>query len=388
MYRKTYVEVNTKIIENNIKSIINKYNNYKYYIGVVKGNAYGHGMEVCKWIIKSGINYLAVSTLDEAMEIREKVSKTIPILILQPVDLEYIDVCSKNKITITISSFDYYQKLIKKEIKNLKIHLKIDSGMNRLGINNEEEINQIYNELINSKMIKLEGIYTHLATIGVIDNRFDKQIDKFKELTKNIDLTKIEIVHIFSSNAFAIHPKLRWANGVRLGIIMYGLSPRNFSTLGFKNQLRKLRREYKRKTLRLSPINTDFHIDVRPALKLVSEVCEIKEVEDSEYIGYGSNYLTDNECKIAIVPVGYMDGLSLLHKGRSVFINNNRYPIVGVINMGMITVKIDNSVKLNDRVEVIKEIRSEASYASTTPHQLLASISKSLDRKYISKEDD
>lgn len=386
MYRKTYVEVNTKIIEKNIKNIISKYNNYKYYIGVVKGNAYGHGMKVCKWMIKSGINYLAVSTLDEAMEIRNTVSKTCPILILQPVDLEYIDICSKENITITISSFDYYQKLIKLD-KKLKVHIKIDSGMNRLGINKASDIERIYNELLNSKTIKLEGIYTHLATIGVIDNRFDKQIDKFKELTKNIDLSKIEIVHIFSSNAFAIHPKLRIANGVRLGIIMYGLAPRNFSTIGFKNQLRKLKRDYKRKTLRLSPINDDFSIDVEPAFKLISEVSEIKEVLDSEYIGYGNNYITDSKCRIAIIPVGYMDGLSLTHKGRCVYINNHRYPIVGVVNMGMITVKVDDSVKIGDRVEVIKDIRSEAAYASTTPHQLMAGISPLLERKYISKED-
>ena len=81
MYRNTYVEIDTNVIENNIKNIIKKNSDYKYYIGVVKGNAYGHGIKFCKWIIKNGINYLAVSTLDEALEIRDTVSKEIPILI-------------------------------------------------------------------------------------------------------------------------------------------------------------------------------------------------------------------------------------------------------------------------------------------------------------------
>ena len=218
MYRNTYVEIDVKKIEENIKNIIKKNNEYKYYIGVVKGNAYGHGMKFCKWIIKNGINYLAVSTLDEALEIRESI-KDIPILILQPVDIKYLNLCSENNITITISSYDYYLKLKDMNI-NLKVHLKIDSGMNRLGFNKEEDVKKVYDDLINSDSIILEGIFTHLATLGITDSRFDKQINRFVELTKNIDLSKIQIVHLYSSNAFTIHPKLSWANGVRLGIIM------------------------------------------------------------------------------------------------------------------------------------------------------------------------
>ena len=379
MYRNTYVEIDANRIEENIKNIIKKNSDYKYYIGVVKGNAYGHGMEFCKWIIKNGINYLAVSTLDEAMEIRDTVSKDIPILVLQPVSLEDISVCIRNNITITLSSYSYYQELKKINIKGLKIHLKLNTGMNRLGLSNKEQINEIYNDLIDSN---IEGIYTHLATIGIMDNRFDKQVNRFLELTKDIDLNKIEIVHIYSSNAFVIHPKLSWANGVRLGIIMYGLSPRNLDT----NPLRVVRRNLKRKFLHISEINNDFTVDVKPCLKLISEVIEINEVNSNEYVGYGYNYLTDEKSLIAIIPVGYMDGLSLYNKGRLVYINNKPYPIVGVINMGMITVKVDNSVKVGDRVEVIRNIREEASYSKTTPHEYLTRISPLLERKYITKE--
>ena len=382
MYRNTYVEVNTNTIKNNIKNIIQYNNKYKYYIGVVKGNAYGHGLKVGKYMIESGINYLAVSTLDEALEIRNNVDKNIPILILQPVNLENIDICLKNNITITISNYEYYQHLIKLNINNLKVHLKIDTGMNRLGINNKEYINEIYN----NKKFNLEGIYTHLATIGISDDRFDKQINKFRELTKDIDLNKIEIVHLYSSNAFIIHPKLEFANAVRLGIIMYGISPRNINNKGLKNFLRKLKRDYTRKKLKLSIINDDFSIDVKPALKLCSEVSEIKEVDALEYIGYGNHYKTNEKCKIAIVPVGYMDGLSLNNSGRNVIINNNNYPIVGVINMGMITVKIDDTVKLHDKVIIIKNIREISNYTNTTPHQLITSISPILPRIY--KEED
>lgn len=386
MYRNTYVEIDTNIIKNNIKNIIKYNNEYKYYIGVVKGNAYGHGLKIAKWLIESGINYLATSTLDEALEIRDNVDKKIPILILQPINLEDIDICIKNNITITISSYQFYQDLIKLNVHNLKVHLKIDTGMNRLGLNNINQITDIYNNLINNTHIKLEGIYTHLATIGISDNRFDKQISTFKHLTNEIDLNKIDIVHIYSSNAFIIHPKLSFANGVRLGIIMYGISPRNINNKGFKNYLRKLKRDYTRKKLKLSPINDNFDIDVKPALTLCSEVSEIKEVNSCEYIGYGNHYKTNEKCLIAIIPVGYMDGLSLKNSGRNVLINNKNYPIVGVVNMGMITVKVDEDVKIKDKVIVIKNVRAISSYTSTTPHQLLTSISPTLKRIYIEEE--
>lgn len=379
MYRNVYVEVNTKIIKKNIKNIIKYNEQYKYYIGVVKGNAYGHGLKVSKYMIESGINYLATATLDEALEIRSNVDKNIPVLILQPVNIENIDICIKNNITITISNYDYYQELNKLDVKKLKVHLKIDSGMNRLGLNNKDNINDIYH---NHHFI-LEGIYTHLATIGISDNRFDKQINKFKELTSNIDLKKIEMVHLYSSNAFIIHPKLDFASGVRLGIVMFGVSPRNLNNKGFKNYLRKIKRDLTRRKLKISAINDDFTIDVEPALQLCSEVSEIKEIEKDEYVGYGNRYKTDSKCKIAIVQVGYMDGLSLNNSGRNVLINGKNYPIVGVVNMGMITIKVDDTVKVHDKVIIIKNIREISSYTHTTPHQLLTSISPLIERRYI-----
>lgn len=385
MYRNTYVEINVDNIRNNVKNIITKYNSYKYYIGVVKGNAYGHGLKVAKWMIESGINYLATATLDEALEIRNKIDKEIPILILQPVDLEYIEICSNNDLTITISNYEYYKKLKELNISKLKVHIKVDTGMNRLGINNKDEIKNIYNELVNNNNIILEGIYTHLATVGIVDNRFDMQVEKFKYLTSDIDLNNIPIVHLYSSNSLVIHPKLEFANGVRLGIILYGISPKNINNKGIKNHLRKLKRNYKRKKMKLSPINNDFSIDVKSAISLCSYVSEIKNVDSNEYIGYGNKYLTNENCKIAIIPVGYMDGLSLNNTGRMVSINNRKYPIVGSINMGMITVKIDSYVKLDDKVIVINDIRSISSYVGTTPHQLITSISPLLKRVYIDK---
>ncbi|MDD4624510.1 MAG: alanine racemase, partial [Bacilli bacterium] len=116
MYRKTYVEINCDKLENNIKKIIKTYNGYKYYFGVVKNNAYNHGIECIKYMIKSGINYLCVATLEEALEIR-KIDKNIPILVLEPIELNAIKDAFSNDITITIDDRNQFDKLLKSKLK-------------------------------------------------------------------------------------------------------------------------------------------------------------------------------------------------------------------------------------------------------------------------------
>ena len=112
MYRKTYVEVNIDNLKNNVENIISYYNDYKYYFGVVKGNGYGHGIKyVINEIIESGVNYLAVSSLEEAMEIRN-INKEIPILILEPIDLTFLKICIDNNITITVHDYNYANDLL------------------------------------------------------------------------------------------------------------------------------------------------------------------------------------------------------------------------------------------------------------------------------------
>lgn len=252
MYRNTYIEVNLKNIESNVKEIIKKYNDYKYYFGVVKADCYGHNdIETVNAIIKGGCNYLAVATLEEALEIRKQITD-IPILCLGIIPLEYIDICEKNNITITISNLEYLEKLITNENKNLKVHIKVNTGMNRLGTNNKEEFNKIY-EIINKSQLTLEGIYTHIFN-AINQNDTNKQFNKFQKITEDIDLNEIPIVHICASDATMMYKKLPYTNGCRLGINMYGLME-----------------------------NTE--IPLLPTFSLYSEVIQINTVEN-ETVGY------------------------------------------------------------------------------------------------------
>ena len=212
MYRKTYIEINLDNLCHNIKNITETFNGYKYYIGVIKGNAYGHGEYIAKHITEYGINYLAVSSLEEAINTRKYIDKDFPILCLQPINLNYIDEIIKNNITITISNIDDFNRLNKLELKTpIKFHLKLNTGMNRLGISNIKEVNKIFNESTKNNKLIFEGIFTHLCTNGVYDSLYNNQINKFKELTSEIDLSKIEIVHVGRSTTLDFYDKLSFS---------------------------------------------------------------------------------------------------------------------------------------------------------------------------------
>ena len=195
----TYLEINLDTLRNNTKTIIEKYNNYKYYFGVVKSNAYGHGEYIVNEIIKGGINYIAVSYLEEALKVREY-NKEIPILCFVPIDLEELDLATKNNITLTISNLNYLKELIKILNKKIKVHIKLDTGMNRLGFKNKNEVNDAYKLIKENIFMELEGIFTHLSTVGVHDKIYDSEINKFKYLTEDINLKDIPIIHLTSSS--------------------------------------------------------------------------------------------------------------------------------------------------------------------------------------------
>lgn len=387
MYRKTYVEINVDNIQNNIKNIIKKYNDYKYYIGVVKGNSYGHGAYLAKYIIECGINYLAVSSLDEAIEVRNYVDT--PILCLEPIELEYIDKIIENNITITISSVEYYRDLIKLNCKGIKVHIKLNTGMNRLGIDEINEVEEIYNGLINNENIKLEGIYTHFSTTGIQDKIYDYQLQKFRNLTSTIDLNKIDIVHLGRSCNLELHPKIDIANGIRIGLIMYGVGQTFRNYKGLKGKLRKLKYNYLMNKHHISKTYEENDIDLKTGLTLKTTVIETHKIKKGQVVGYGGTYKTTEDCYIAVCPIGYADGISLNFNSLKVSINGKLYNIVGLVNMGMITIKVDDSVRKNDVVTIIGNevnIKQASSLVHTTPYVIMTSISPILPRVYLKND--
>ena len=383
MYRNTYAKIDTSALKRNVQKIANYYKGYDYYFGVVKANAYGHSDLICADLIKEGINYFAVSSLEEALSIRKNL-KNIPILCLEPIDLKHINIAIENNITLTIHDYDYFKKLLSLKFKDrFKVHLKIDSGMNRLGLKDKNEVTDIYNTLIIHKLIELEGIYTHLATSGISDKYWDIQIDKFKNITSEIDYKKIPIIHVGRSLTLIAHKKLDFCNGVRVGIMMYGYN--NLPTLNnsIKSYIRKFLSNLKKKRLNISQTLTESPIKLETALTLHSEIMQVKKVKKGEFVGYGASFVADEDITIGIIPIGYADGISKKMTGMDVLIKGKRFKIIGEINMDMIAVLIDESINNNDEVILIGgeiTLKEIANYTGRTVYETLTSISSRVPR--------
>ena len=191
MMRETYELIDLKKLENNVKTIVNYSSNYKYHIAVVKADCYGLGIKCIESILKGGANYLAVSSLDEALKVRKITSERI--LVLEPIDINYIDLAIQNNITLTISSLDYLMKI---KSKKFTCHIKINTGMNRLGISSKDEFNKVINLIEENNNVYLEGLFTHFATPGINDRYFDMQVHNFKNITSNIDIKSIPTSNI------------------------------------------------------------------------------------------------------------------------------------------------------------------------------------------------
>lgn len=388
MDNANYIEIDTKTIKNNIKNILEKRPDYNYYIAVIKGKAYGYGYEIAKTITETNINYLAVATLNEAIEVRKHIDDKFPILCLQPIDLCDIESVIKNNVTLTIPDYDYYKKLIKLKLnKKIKVHLKLNTGMNRLGLETKEEVKSIYSDLIENEKykIELEGLYSHFATLGIVDEQWDNQVSRFEDLISDIDITKIKMIHMFSSNSLSIHKKLDFCNTTRIGQLIFGNNFNNISENGIVNKLKKVKRDYIRNKKHLSNLNDDFFIDVKPAFKLISTIESIKRIKKGDKVGYDGEYTADQDTKIAMIPIGYTDGLNKNFTGKHVLINNKQYQIIGEINMCMTLIKIDDDVKLGDKVIIIGDEltpRKVANNIGVHVPYLLCSFESSIKRIY------
>ena len=338
MHRNTYVEINLSSIYHNIKKVMEISPSYHYYFGVVKADGYGHGVEIVETLLQAGINYLAVATLDEALEIR-KDFKEIPILCLGYISEEYLDLCENENITITVLSLDYAKLVFN---KNVKCHIKIDTGMHRLGISSREEYEETYHLLKD----KVEGVYTHIYDAP---HSTEEQIDKFESIVSNKE--EIPIIHICASEALLTHEKRPFENGCRLGIVMYGL------------------------------INMD--IPFSSTFKLVSEIIQIHDLKSGETVGYGGTYKATKNVKIGVIPIGYADGIIRKNSGRFVYIHNKKYPIIGRVCIDMVFVEIDDTISLHDKVEVIKDIdhiMEISNYLETIPYEVICSVGKRVPR--------
>ena len=347
MYRNTYAEINLEAIRHNLEVLNQKFSNYDYRFAVVKADCYGHGLKAIQPMLDAGCNYLAVATLEEALEVRELHPET-PILCLGIIPYSGLNKAKENNITLTISNLDYVKNAPDQTFSGIKTHLKVNTGMNRLGFKDSAELAEAYSILGN-----VEGIYTHIYDTDSREHT-EAQIQRFQELTAQLPLNEIKIVHTGASEATLNYPKPDFVNACRFGITMYGFY-------------------------------APAELGLESTFSLESEVIQINTLEAGESLGYGGTFVANETTKIAVIPIGYADGIIRKNKGRNVYINNQPYEIVGNICMDMLFVKIDDTIKVGDTVELLRDkehIKETADYLETIPYEVLCSISKRVPRIY------
>lgn len=380
MYRKTYAKINHNILKENVQEIRTKYPDYKYYIGVLKNNAYHHGVKIVNALKEGGINYLAVSSLEEALEIR-KYNVELPILILEPIFSDYIYDCIHNNIAITIDSLEELEIIAKMNLSyELKIHLKIDSGMNRLGFKDQKEFESAVDFIKKTTNLVLEGIYTHFATSGVNDAHWDQQRKNFRFITENIDLKSIPIVHLGRSLTLVQHEKMKECNAIRLGIILFGFSQSQQKDFSWKGKLRALKNNHFKKKNHVSETYLENELHLKTAFSLYTNVLSVRKVKEGEFVGYHADYKIKEDGYIATLPIGYADGVT--KKFGFVFINQKKYPIVSD-TMDMVMILVDNTIQKGMKVEIFGDhipISSVTSRLGINAYHLFNQISNRVPR--------
>ena len=366
----TWAEINLDNIKFNLNNIKNKLKEDIKVCCVVKANAYGHGaVEVSKFLEREKVDYLAVSRLEEGIELRQNNIST-NILCLGYIPMSGMKAAIENNITITVYSLEMAIEINNIAIqlnKKSTIHIKIDTGMSRLGFQVcDESVKEIVS-ISNLENINIEGIFTHFAKADELERKYTySQYDKFKYILNELNKfnVKIPIKHVSNSAAIMEYPELE-LNMVRCGIILYGHYPSD-------------------------EVNKD-NLEIKPAMKLKSRVSNIKYLQPNIGVSYGWKYITNKYEKIATIPVGYADGFSRMQKNAKVYIKGLSFNVIGRICMDQCMIKIDKDVdiKIGDEVILFGEgnatVESIANDLETINYEVLCMISRRIERIYMER---
>lgn len=372
--RPVWAEIDLDNLAHNIREVRNHTDKNALVTAVVKANGYGHGfVEISKTFLENGADRLAVAVLTEAIELR-KADIDVPILVLGYTPTTLYGKVLEYNIIQTIYNYEEAKILSEKAKvldKKATIHIKIDSGMGRLGfLPTNESVEHILkiSELPN---IYVEGIFTHFAKADEIDKSHSKeQFRKYMELVNALEEKglNIPIKHVSNSAGIIDIPDFN-LNMVRAGIMIYGFYPSD---------------EVNKETIKLIP-----------AMTLKAKISHLKTVPKGTGISYGQIFVTDRELKIATLPIGYADGFTRMLTGKAeVYINGKRAKIVGKICMDQCMVDVTDieDVKLGDEAvlfgygkEGYPHVDEVATKLGTINYEIVCMVGRRIPRVYISK---
>ena len=332
--KRVYTKINLDNIQKNMQTVRQKFGNDMKIMGIVKANAYGHGaVETAKALTKFGADMLGVAAIDEALELREN-GISIPILILGQIFRQDYESAILNDITCTVvdaKTAEGISQKAKELNKIAKIHIKLDTGMGRIGFQTDKNGEEAVKYIFTLSNLSVDGAFTHFANADSSDKTSaNEQKSKFLEFTDKLinEGYNFPIRHMYNS-ASAMELTGYAGEMVRCGIMLYGLYPSD-----------EMNKDYK----------------LYPALEFKSHISFVKTVGKDFKISYGSTYVTDREMTIATVPVGYGDGYPryLSNKGE-VLVHGTRCKILGRVCMDQFMIDVSHleNVQIADEVTLV-----------------------------------
>jgi len=376
--RPTWAEVSLGNLRHNFRAVGQHVKDNVGVCAVVKADAYGHGAVECACALQEeGARWLGVTSLDEAIPLREAGVQT-RILLMTGFWRSEEEEIVRLGLTPTIWEPGQIELLEKAAarlgVRQHSVHLKVDTGMGRLGVA-AEDLPQIYAALKGSPHLLLEGLSTHLASSEVLDApSVDEQLKRFEEVRQGLRSAGLNpsLVHAANTNALISRPEALYSM-VRPGLALYG----------YHLPFERAGREVSGGKLRLA---------VRPVLTWKTRILSLRNMRANQALGYGGTYVTKAPANIAVLPVGYADGLNRqLFSGGRVIVRENYAPIVGRISMDLTLVDVTGipGISVGDEVVLLGssdglnvDAREHARLAYTNPYEILCDISKRVPRKY------
>jgi alanine racemase len=338
-------------------------------IAVVKANAYGHGStQVALALEAAGVSMVACADIEEGVALRDA-GVTIPILVFGALSVSDLDGVFERRLTPTVSTPGAARHLDEAAAARgvrLACHLKIDTGMNRLGFRHDN-LRRTMPAVLGSRHLVIEAVYSHFATADLPESGFlEEQRARFEEAGAALGAMGLPAVKRHAANSAALLRDGRtWFDWVRPGLLLYGIVP---------------------------PPLAAADLDLRPALSLTSRIVAVKGLRKGEGTGYGLRYVAAEPRSIAIVPAGYADGLDTRLAGRGVvLVRGRRMPIVGAVSMDMITVDVTGlDVSPGDEVVIIGRqgddevtAREMAGTIGSIPWEVICRLGSRIERRYV-----
>lgn len=369
-YLRTYAKIDLEAIGYNIDQVKKKVGSHVKVMAVIKADGYGHGATKVGNFLKDKVDYFGVATIEEAIELRQSEIHT-PILILGYTSpSQYLDL-AKYDITQTIYSLEMAENISKCGIESktiLKVHIALETGMNRIGFNVSEKSALEIKKIMKLDNVIVEGLFTHFSCADEKDKSYtNMQKKKYDEFLKILENNKINIPikHVCNSAGIMEFNDYRF-DMVRSGIITYGLYP--------------------------SEVVNKASIKLKPALQWKTHVINISEIDEGCGVSYGKTYITKEKTKIATISVGYADGYmrELSSKGK-VLIHGQYAPSIGRICMDQMMVDVTHisDVKIEDEVTLVGQdgentitVEELANIAGSFNYEFVCGIGKRVERVY------